>query len=290
MDEDQNNTNHDGETKEEGTAHSVKRLRINEQAEFISTRNIQENSHEGEGEGDGDENSGEEICSLCMEVGTEDCPILENHQCPQCAKDAWKICQCCNESLLSRTCPVCRGEYAPIVMYLMPGLPLSALADQSLSEEDKTNLLYKFGVVRHLIGKSNICIWSPVTNRMHFSLPQKIQSGNTSDQSYALVSIAMTEDKLTGDTFDFTNKVWDEIENEVETGEVTAGEIVEQQKAIQSILSITKHPGHKLYTMLSEDDWQYMLDPSESPDTSEALKAIKSTIFKPVLPQFQSTN
>jgi hypothetical protein len=178
-----------------------------------------------------------------------------------------------------------------LTSYSLPlGLPLSALADQSLSEEDKTNLLYKFGVVRHLIGKSNICIWSPVTNRMHFSLPQKIQSGNTSDQSYALVSIAMTEDKLTGDTFDFTNKVWDEIENEVETGEVTAGEIVEQQKAIQSILSITKHPGHKLYTMLSEDDWQYMLDPSESPDTSEALKAIKSTIFKPVLPQFQSTN
>lgn len=66
------------------------------------------------------ENKSEEVCSLCMEASPI-VQLLPSHQCPQCAKDAWKICQCCNETLLSRTCPMCRGEYAPIVMSAMPG-------------------------------------------------------------------------------------------------------------------------------------------------------------------------
>lgn len=103
---------------EESAAPPAKKLRINEQAEFITTSKAEEANASG---GEEDEQGNEEICSLCMEVGTEDCPILEDHQCPQCAPGAWKICQVCNESLLSRTCPVCRGEYAPILMYPMPG-------------------------------------------------------------------------------------------------------------------------------------------------------------------------
>ena len=170
----------------------------------------------------------------------------------------------------------------------MVGLPLSSLGDQTLSEEERTNLLYKFGIVRHLIGKSNVAIWSPVTKKLNFSLPQKMLAEDDNDQSYAIVSIHCDDDRVTGETFLFTNKVWDEIENEVETGEVTAGEMVEQSKAIQSILAVTKDAGHKLYTMLSEEDWQYMLDPRESNDTTEALKAIKNSIFKPILPQFKS--
>jgi hypothetical protein len=124
---------------------------------------------------------------------------------------------------------------------------------------------------------------------MHFSLPQKMLSEDSNDQSYAIVSITVSDDRIinNGDQFLFTNKVWDEIENEVETGEVTAGEFVEQPKAINSILAITKDSGHKLFTMLSQEDWQYMLDPRESNDTTEALKAIKASIFKPILPQFQ---
>jgi hypothetical protein len=177
--------------------------------------------------------------------------------------------------------------YLLINAHNVPGLPLNKLADQTLNEEEKTNLLYKFGIIRHLIGKSNVSVWSPKTNRMSFSLPQKIHANTSDEQSFALVSIAMPLEKVSGDIFSFTNKVWDEIEDEVETGAVTAGELVELQKASQSILSVTKDEGHKLYTMLSPEDWQYMLDPSESTDTSEALKAIKNTIFKPVLPHIQ---
>ncbi len=61
-----------------------------------------------------------DICTVCMEEGTEESPIIE-HQCPRCAKDAWKICLVCNEALLSRTCPVCRGDYAAVEMHLVPG-------------------------------------------------------------------------------------------------------------------------------------------------------------------------
>ncbi|RYH14474.1 hypothetical protein EON65_33570 [archaeon] len=59
-------------------------------------------------------------CLVCMETASEDTTLLK-HQCSQCSPDAWQVCESCNSALLSRTCPVCRGEYAPIVMYAMPG-------------------------------------------------------------------------------------------------------------------------------------------------------------------------
>lgn len=60
-------------------------------------------------------------CLVCMEPDNPDSP-LQKHHCPQCVENAWLICVCCNEALLSRTCPVCRGNYAPIVMHPMPGM------------------------------------------------------------------------------------------------------------------------------------------------------------------------
>ena len=61
------------------------------------------------------------MCILCMEEGSVESPLLSEHQCAQCNKDAWKICACCNETILSRTCPVCRGNYAPILLHVVPG-------------------------------------------------------------------------------------------------------------------------------------------------------------------------
>lgn len=65
--------------------------------------------------------SNEPCCSFCMEEGTPTNPLLANHQCPQCSPNAWNLCMVCNEALLSRLCPMCRHEYAPMVMYKMPG-------------------------------------------------------------------------------------------------------------------------------------------------------------------------
>jgi hypothetical protein len=62
----------------------------------------------------------EEVCILCMEADDTANPLIQ-HNCPQCARQAWKICYSCNESLLSRTCPVCRSDYAPLLLYFVPG-------------------------------------------------------------------------------------------------------------------------------------------------------------------------
>lgn len=73
----------------------------------------------------GDAKSNEQrelMCILCMEEGSVESPLLSEHQCTQCSKDAWKICACCNETILSRTCPVCRGTYAPILLHVIPGM------------------------------------------------------------------------------------------------------------------------------------------------------------------------
>lgn len=67
------------------------------------------------------EEEAEEVCIVCMETNLSDKQLVK-HQCHQCAENAWKICVCCNEALLSRTCPVCRSEYAPIILYSMPGI------------------------------------------------------------------------------------------------------------------------------------------------------------------------
>lgn len=74
-----------------------------------------------------DENKNEQrelMCILCMEEGSVESPLLNEHQCAQCNKDAWKICACCNETILSRICPVCRGNYAPILLHVIPGIVL----------------------------------------------------------------------------------------------------------------------------------------------------------------------
>lgn len=167
----------------------------------------------------------------------------------------------------------------------MVGPSFVHLANTTLVEEEKANLLYKFGIIRQLIGKSNVCVWSPKSKRMYFSLPERAVStdGPSDEGSFAIVSIQISDDKVSDDKFLFTNKIWDVIENEVEHGEIQAGEMVNLQRAIQWILSITKENDHKLYTMMNDEDWNYMLNPNESADTVEALKAIRNTILQPLL-------
>jgi superfamily II helicase len=60
------------------------------------------------------------VCAICLESGTEDNKLI-SHQCSQCKKDAWKICDNCNQTRLSRLCPICNGDYAPLILHLVPG-------------------------------------------------------------------------------------------------------------------------------------------------------------------------
>lgn len=67
-----------------------------------------------------DEHLPVETCSICFEESSEG-NIIVPHGCTKCKDDAWTVCQSCNDSLLSRKCPMCRSEYAPLVFHLMPG-------------------------------------------------------------------------------------------------------------------------------------------------------------------------
>ncbi len=73
------------------------------------------------------------------------------------------------------------------------------------------------------------------------------------------------------------------IENEVEHGAIHAGQEVDMQRAMNFILDVTKEDGHKLFTMMTPQDWQYMMDPSESADTTEALRVIRNSILEPIM-------
>lgn len=170
---------------------------------------------------------------------------------------------------------------------------MKKLADPQLNDEEKTKLLYKFGVIRQVIGRSNVAIWSTQSQKMYFSLPQKITSKSVADEEvlYTITSVALDPTLVTSDVFLFTNQIWDAIENEIEHGAIYAGEEVELQQALNHVLNVTKEEGHKLYTMMTLVDWDHMMDPSgECKETSEALRVIRQSILQPVLKAIPKTD
>eukprot|EP01038_Epipyxis_sp_PR26KG_P004048 gene4048-5790_t len=282
-------------------------------------------------ESNGDKTDEEDpTCILCFESAVIDDKLIIQHQCEQCAKNSWKICFTCNENLLSRTCPVCRSDYAPIILHLVPdhntlflfsssqpllsnisnsnnltienfchskpykrftnihnyaiaGEPLMKLGNTSMEEDDRVMMIYKFGIIRHLIGKSNVAVWSPSKSRMFFSLPQEFVDDpcTTPDVSCHTISMPMTADRVKDKVFLFTNKVWDEIEHELENGPIpNNGEIMPCKQAIQWILSHTRDESDQIFTMMQPQDWEKVLNPE---DCEDALNAIRATIVSPTI-------
>lgn len=329
-----------------------------------------------------DSNELELECSVCLENHSESNHVID-HQCGSCSRDAWKICEECNEKLLSRTCPFCRLDYAPVMLYAVPGrfndqfmtfsmrssrrcascystsgLPFSRLKDSTLSVQERTVLLYKFGIVKSIIHRSNVAIWSPQYGTMYFSFPIEVSNGSES-YSHFTASIPMYEDRIRNDQFRFDNKVWDEIESvaenesaddaeeEVDHDGVVDGSAVDgtdldpahdpslleaPSTAVQVddhavdatgapstelldggpaaeesfpvpadggpavpvqrgfktsadaffwVMSFTRHPHHKLFTVMTEEEWIEALDPDSSLDTMETLQALSGIIAPP---------
>jgi hypothetical protein len=92
------------------------------------------------------------------------------------------------------------------------------------------------------------------------------------------VSIACEASRLQP-SFHFTNSIWDEIENVIELGALHAGEVMSLAVASQWLLAFTKEESSEVLTMMAPSDWAYMLDPGESPDVNDALKAIRDSIL-----------
>lgn len=222
---------------------------------------------------------------------------------------------------------------------------------------ERTVLLYKFGIVKTIILRSNVAIWSPQYGSMYFSFPTESSNDNAS-YSHFTASIPMYEDRIRNDQFRFDNKVWDEIESvaenegiddaeEEEVGVAEEGDAVEgsavdvtdldsanvpllmeaPSPAVQVddltveatvapstelldtpsrgpaaeeslptpvqrgfktsadaffwVMSFTRHPHHKLFTVMTEEEWGEALDPDGSLDTMETLQALSGIIAPP---------
>ena len=133
----------------------------------------------------------EATCAICFEGERT---VLERHGCDQCKPGAWHICEICNDSLLSRTCPFCKGDYRELKLYQMPGLQVNAVRDPSLSQTDKMVLMIKIKALGDsLIPAGNTLLWQPLdadepeaAGRALFVLPRGF--GQPSDGGSAVSS------------------------------------------------------------------------------------------------------
>jgi len=145
--------------------------------------------------------------------------------------------------------------------------------------------VYKFGLIRHLIGRSTVAVWSKKQGWLLFALPQVFVEDASSHLTCDIVSIPISADRVDKDgAFVFTNSTWDEVEHEAENGSIPSnGSILSSKnETIQWLLSNTKSEDDQVLTMMMVSDWALNLDPNESEEA--LLQAIRNSIIKPSVP------
>jgi len=150
------------------------------------------------------------ICAICFENNN----LLPQHGCKQCNQESFKICKGCHNSCLSRLCPLCRGEYAPIIYTPYP-MPISIPFIPTNYTDPRERFKYSFATAYalDLTGKINVAAWWPDDHLMHFVLP--IEKGSIDEDTSSdsiLVSITLTDDLFFNGDFLFSNKIWDLLE------------------------------------------------------------------------------
>jgi len=145
-------------------------------------------------------------CSICFENASAANALLSSHQCNTCKKEAWNVCEVCNEALLSRVCPFCKADYAALILYEVPGLHLSNVRHPSTKDIDKKVLMFKIKALESLIPAGNTLLWCPSgstttaragVGRTIFSLPRTL--GMASDPA-AKLSAASAADAVNDDS------------------------------------------------------------------------------------------
>jgi hypothetical protein len=100
-------------------------------------------------------------CGICFEGSTAE-NTVQCHQCSTCTADAWHVCGVCNSSLLSRACPFCKTDYAPMILYEVSGRHLSDVRSASIDGREKMILTIKIKFLESLIPAGNTLLWYPV--------------------------------------------------------------------------------------------------------------------------------
>jgi len=180
-------------------------------------------------------------CVICFENSS-----IIKHQCRTCKPDAWQICELCNESRLSRQCPFCNGDYAPLLLYAVPGRPLSDVQSPGLDSKEKMSLMIKIKALDALISAGNTLLWCRSNNdentdadadadgRAVFALPRGFKAQTNTDTNdntdgdddnkVALISVNMklSEFSKCSDSdsdslcYKFMNTTWTMLETAVE--------------------------------------------------------------------------
>lgn len=160
----------------------------------------------------------EDSCAVCMrsreELQAADAPLRDEHGCAQCTKTSWSICEECEEHHLSRKCPVCRGEYAPMMMYVFPDLEPDSSSTQPSQEVKLFHA--KMSLLLKIVEGSNTAVYLPGQGLMKFFLPQSpgtdYNTAQRDEVRFLEVDIPISPDRLRNEEFAFTDKVWDELE------------------------------------------------------------------------------
>jgi hypothetical protein len=239
-------------------------------------------------------------CGICFENSS-----IIKHQCRTCKPDAWQICELCNESRLSRQCPFCNGDYAPLLLYAVPGRPLSDVQSPGLDSKEKMSLMIKIKALDALISAGNTLLWCRSNNdentdadadgRAVFALPRGFKAQTNTDTNdntdgdddnkVALISVNMklSEFSKCSDSdsdslcYKFMNTTWTMLETAVEVdddddndkrkGEM---ELVSYSQAAQTIIK---------KAILNKSN-------SNSNSNSKACSSSSSLLFLPLKPDY----
>ena len=153
----------------------------------------------------------EDQCVLCFrnraELNEADSPLMPTHSCPQCNKTSWSICEECEETCLSRKCPVCRSPYAPVILHQFPSLEPNQSNPDRVMEVALARA--KIGLITKIVGGSNTALYLPGDTKLRFFLPESFAL-NT---QFSCIDIPISHDRLSSGEFVFNDKVWDELED-----------------------------------------------------------------------------
>mmetsp|Transcript_23909 Transcript_23909/g.32750 ORF Transcript_23909/g.32750 Transcript_23909/m.32750 type:complete len:238 (-) Transcript_23909:1640-2353(-) len=219
--------------------------------------------------------SDEVVCRICMEVPTDDNYFMEFHQCTRCLPSDYVICFVCHGTVVTRLCPRCHADYAPIVLHEMPGPPFREVWGRTMmNDNDKASLLYKAGITRGIISGSNTAAFIPFENTINFSIAQDFDQ-ETQELSFLTVTVPMQNlaNNLRGETFVFNNDVWTAIDEASTTVANQDNDVYKTPgEAVFWQFSNLTYEGSKLYTMFSSEKWSEIMDPANIVSSVSAIR------------------
>ena len=203
-------------------------------------------------------------CAVCMEGQSEERQILSHHNCPQCAPDAWKICDLCDNHMISKICPICRGDYAPRVLHKVFGPALCSIMEKppKLTAVELKQMVAKSAFIKKILGVFDVALMCPNEGVLLFAYPNQKSDELTTDEqpkasdpntSICIAEIPMSKDKLVGDIFLLNNKVWDDLEKQIESG--SECEILPPGQAFRKLFEATRRVDSVLLTSLIPGDF-----------------------------------